>query len=182
MKPLSVPEETTDSYLIQGELPTAGVPGLPLFGVYCYWIDGVAIATSGPYASASIPSVTAGLDKGEVTRQLILAQPTSDYSLQTQTPPALTEVQGWQWSGLLTHGTGSLSSSAIPLTAANVAGLQWQSKKVFIGGVLLGIATGALVTLMTSVLGTADKSRKRRLKRRLAEAHGGKEANADVEK
>ena len=64
----------------------------------------------------------------------------------------------------------------------NVAGLQWQSKKVFIGGVLLGITTGALVTLMTSVLGTADKSRKRRLQRRFAEAHGGKEANAGVEK
>ena len=182
MGPLTPPQMTTGSYLIQGTSPSASGPGEPLFGVNCHWNSKVGITTSGPYTTALVPAVDAGLDNGELTRELFLDQHTVDYSLQTESPPTLTYVNDWQWSVKLTQGAGSTSSSPIPLSAADLAGLQWQSKKVFIGGVLLGIAAGAVVALMTNVLGVVDNSRKRRLKRRRAEAGHGTESAEDMQK
>ena len=165
MRTLRQSQTGTDSYEIQGE-SSRTAEAIAFVDVRVCWSHSSPIATSGAYLSAALPEIFAGEDQGSLTRVLSLpGNSLFQYSLQSGTPPSAINSHSWLWSSSLSQNIDSPSSSEIPVAAASIVGLQWDNNKAFVSGILLGVAGGAVVTLITGLLGAVDEARKRRLRR-----------------
>jgi hypothetical protein len=173
-----------NTLFVAGDFPSAS--GFWEFAdVNVCWQGHSPITTSGGVLAGALPGFDAGNSiKGTLTRLLFLIHPIAEYeNLQTSVRPTATTFRDDVWSAPLSAQFDSLSSQPISFSASNpvadAAGEAWQARKAFIAGILVGIATGALVTLLTDVLGAVDETETRRKKRRrryaekLAEAKSG---------
>ncbi|NMO56162.1 hypothetical protein HH310_33915 [Actinoplanes sp. TBRC 11911] len=128
----------------------------PIAKVSLCWDSGAPLAFNGQYVSATLPAVRVdsrieGAPRFEVTRSLYFVDParqdnpvTAQYSLQAGTLPTTTDPFGWHWA--------ADDGDAVQLTGIS---LPIQQRGVYIGfvsGVLLGIAGGALVSLIQAAV------------------------------
>jgi hypothetical protein len=148
-----------DEYNVSGT-STDPQPFAPLLEVEVCWTASSPIALNGPYLSAAVPQVTAGQDAGSLTRTLdIPSVDLLDYSLQAGTSPSVTTAHSYVWTAPLSEDTGSLSSSELPVSAVSLAGLQAESARNFLAGILLGVSASAVVALFVNLAGSFDKAR-----------------------
>jgi len=83
---------------------------------------------------------------------------TGQFSLQATTGPSVTGTRSWAWH---LDATASASTSGaqpsgrfdpIAFSAASVAETQQENVRAFLSGVLLGIAGGAVITLIAELI------------------------------
>jgi hypothetical protein len=152
-----------NSYDISGSSTTSASTEV-FADVRVCWGSDPPIVTNGPFLSAALPQVLAGIDQGSLTRVLRL-EGTSlfEYSLQSGTSPTVTTGRSLLWTNPLSQNVDSPSSEELPVSGASIPGLQRDNQRSFISGILLGIAGGAFVTLLASIVTKLDD--KKRLER-----------------
>jgi hypothetical protein len=125
-----------------------------------HWTSGAPVGLSGPYLNARFPplqGLTPGTPLTEVpvvgdvgdagiTRVLNLAGGnTAGYSVQSDPHPVPLGTSTWTWTTV--H-----SPQVIELTAVNTSDSQRESNNAFYSGILIGIAGGALISLLTELV------------------------------
>ena len=137
-------------------------------GLCLHWRTGGPVADSGPYLSASFPSMldidtSAGdgytfavplppvgdIGNLPVTRTLILGDgDTADYGIQSDPhPTSSTDSAPASWTWITTT-----SPQNILFAAVNTTDLQRENNSAFVSGVLFGLAGGALIGLVTELV------------------------------
>ena len=148
---------------------TPAVPGSTFFFVRLCWRENAPIGTDGQYLGAELPPVSwtptapgaaAGTGAGAVHLSETLepaarapagGDDTSVYTIQSNPSPDFYTSTDWQWqqTGVDTTGTGHQYYVApVYFTAVNGRTAEQESRKVFLSGILLGLAGGALLTLV----------------------------------
>ncbi len=158
-----------DAYLISGTssiTPDETTSGKPFLYIRLCWHGGAddpPIRTAGSYLSAALPRITvAPLSiPGTLSRGLTLVGAAlSSYSLQGGVPPSTLTPKTWVWANPLSGTFGTQSSSEIPVIAASLPGLQEDSRRTFLSGVLFGVAGAPLVGALQVVLSALDPKEK----------------------
>jgi hypothetical protein len=162
------------------------VPTVLIADVPICWQRDSPITTSCGLLSGTLPYVGAGTDKGTLLRSLALSHPLLDYgNLQSSTPPTLESFQRVEWSSTLSENFVSQSAQPIAFTTSNsfvsCRSTVLASTEAVHRRHLLAIATGALVTLLTDVIGAVDESETRRNKRRRRYAEKLAKAKSETE-
>ena len=152
------PKAARNTFALNGVSPGRARPRKfwPIAKATLCWTSPAPLAFNGPYFSANLPAVQVNPDEDprlrmEVTRNLYLINPalhdtpvTAQYSLQAGTSPTMTDPYGWHWA--------ANRGQAVQLTGTSLPETQHEAYLGFISGVLLGIASGALVSLIQAVV------------------------------
>ena len=128
------------------------------------WREHAPVALDGAYLSAQLPGLVLYWPGGApasipmTTTLTPRAGDTGQFSLQATTGPSVTGTRSWAWH---LDATASASTSGaqpsgrfdpIAFSAASVAETQQENVRAFLSGVLLGIAGGAVITLIAELI------------------------------
>jgi hypothetical protein len=138
----------------------AGAP----FYLRIRWREHAPVALDGAYLSAQLPGVVLswpGDPPASIPMTTILTPRAGDlgqFSLQATTGPSVTGARSWTWhldSAAHVATVGAQPSAGfdpIAFSAASVAETQQETVRAFIAGVLLGVAGGAVITLIAELI------------------------------
>ncbi len=135
------------------------VPALVISGTgYVYvrlcWAAPAPVTLNGAYLNAYFPPVSgAGIHKA-VHRLVPTDGDTLNYTVTSKPDPAFTSSSEWFWSDVQAQSdpVGSQSASTLTrVTAINTSAVQQDSFHGFLSGIMLGIAGGVLISVITEV-------------------------------
>ena len=128
------------------------------------WREHAPVALDGAYLSAQLPGVVLYWPGGApasipmTTTLTPRAGDAGQFSLQATTGPSVTGARSWAWhldvaARATTSGAKpSARFDPIAFSAASVAETQQENVRAFLSGVLLGIAGGAVITLIAELI------------------------------
>ena len=166
--PLQIPKVThgpavalPDTYVAPGTVRVAPVSRAAGLYLRLCWSSDAPIALNGAYLSAQLPTVQVGNGSASggvavpVTESVVAnAGDTSTYSVQTNASLTSSDADSWTWATQAVPTPVSFESSVAPisLSAVDVAKTQHQASQEFFAGVLLGVAGGAVITLVMELV------------------------------
>lgn len=155
-------------YEVDGHSRIPTTNGRPFLVISLCWNNGSPLITNGAYISAALsPILVAAGQSGTVTRSLVLSGTSlSSYSLAGGIAPTETTARSWVWTDNLSGSFQSQARAEIPIIASSLPGIQRDNRDIFFSGILLGIAGGALVSIVPALLSAFDR-------RNPEEKHGG---------
>jgi hypothetical protein len=135
------------------------------------WHHAGPLTVEDPYLSAAFPSIPVFLDRPSgdttptamtLTRTLQLAaHRNTTYTLQVGSN-ALLAADEWVWSSEGDAGSATVANSyRLPVTAVDLREIQRDDQRIFVSGILWGIAGAALVALFVEVVGPMHRRRAR---------------------
>ena len=139
--------------------PPRQVPALVISGTgYVYvklcWAAPAPVTLNGAYLNAYFPPISgAGFHKA-LHRLVPTDGDTLNYTVTSKPDPAFTSSSEWFWSDVQSQADPFSSQTASTLTrvtATNSTALQQDSFHGFLSGIMLGIAGGVLISIITEV-------------------------------
>lgn len=118
---------------------------------------GIFYARAGSYANAALPAVSVIAPDATIYQQMVLqgSISPSQISVLEGPSPMSNSAYAWSWEAALgsVHQIASgRSVHQVAFTLTDIAGVESDSKKAFLSGILLGVAGGALVALIEQLL------------------------------
>jgi hypothetical protein len=112
----------------------------------------------GAYLSAQFPRVQLLSGRLQDLRSVLTLKGanTADFSIQSPFSPSSTNATSWTWSQ-------AASEQAIHLSAIDVSTSQYENHQAFLSGIALGIAGGALITILQELVAPFSRRKDERL-------------------
>ena len=155
----TVPDPNAVSAPGPGRPAPPRVPALVISGTgYVYvklcWAAPAPVTLNGAYLNAYFPPIAgAGFHKA-VHRLVPTDGDTLNYTVTSKPDPAFTSSSQWFWSDVQAQSdpfSGQSASTLTRVTAINSTALQQDSFHGFLSGIMLGIAGGVLISVITEV-------------------------------
>jgi hypothetical protein len=126
--------------------------------VWLCWSSNGPVQLNGPYLSAQFPGVAAEsssrgpfVDAPTTSVLYPNAGNTADFVIQSSATPTAVSADSWRWSA---NSTGAARLSAVSTSIS-----QHQSFQAFLSGIALGLAGGALIAILSELVGPLSRSR-----------------------
>ena len=121
------------------------------FNVYTTWPTGVFFADTGSYAAGFLPGLGVAVDgrSFHLSQEFNLLSDISWWNLAMQygpSPPSVSPGSTWQWN----YNSSHVNEKVFTLT--DPSGVQNDSRKIFLSGIVLGIAGAALIALAEELI------------------------------
>jgi hypothetical protein len=119
----------------------------PGVDVYICWSRDGAVSQVGAYLSAQFAPVSLLYGRLQHVRSVLILKgaDTADYSIQSPVTPQKTNPTSWAWAQ-------AASAQSIHLSAIDVTTSQYENHQAFLSGIALGIAGGALITILQELV------------------------------
>jgi len=138
----------------QPKVPALVISGTGYVYVKLCWAAPAPVALNGAYLNAYFPPISgAGFHKA-LHRLVPTDGDTLNYTVTSKPDPAFTSSSEWFWSDVQSQADPFSSQTASTLTrvtATNSTALQQDSFHGFLSGIMLGIAGGVLISIITEV-------------------------------
>jgi len=130
----------------------------PGVDVYICWSHVAPVRLAGAYLSAQFAPVTLvyGHLQHVLSVLILKGADTSDFSIQSPVTPRSTNATSWSWFQ-------AASTQSIHLSAINVTTSQYENHQAFLSGIALGIAGGALITILQELVAPFSRRKDERI-------------------
>jgi hypothetical protein len=130
----------------------------PGVDVYVCWSHGGPVSQVGAYLSAQFAPVSLLYGRLHHVRSVLILKGanTADYSIQSPVTPLRTNPTSWAWAQ-------AASAQSIHLSAIDVTTSQHENHQAFLSGIALGIAGGALITILQELIAPFSRRKDERV-------------------